>query len=112
INLTQLHLVALKKAAIQRLGYDDVLTFLGFREGKDRLELFQQIKNTLVADVRQYWEQHTHTLAKGVIHQGKFERYFQLFAQKVLPLIHSQRQVERLLAPKEEQAQITIYTQH
>jgi len=112
INQTQLYLVALKKAAIEYLDYQDVLTFLGFRSGTDRLGLFRRIKHTLETDVRQYWERHTDAIAKGIIHQGKFERYFQLFANKVLPFIHSQRQVERLLAPKDGQAQLTFYNQH
>src|SRR3546814_911383 len=73
--------------------------------------MFRRIKATLGTDVRQYWERHTEAIAKGIIHQGKFERYFQLFAHKVLPLIHSQRHVERLLASKDENEQIQFYTQ-
>ena len=109
VNPTQLYLVALKKAAIRHLDYEDVLVFLGFREGTDRPTLFHRIKSELDTDARQYWEQHTDSIAKGVIHQGKFERYFQLFAKSVLPFIHSQRQVEQLLAPKGEMEQIYFY---
>src|SRR5690606_17574733 len=54
INQTQLFLVALKKAAIEYLDYPDVLTFLGFRSGADRLVLFNRIKGTLETDVRQH----------------------------------------------------------
>lgn len=111
VNLTQLYLIALKKAAIRHLDYEDVLAFLGFCEGTDRLKLFQRLKLELEADVRQYWEQQTNAIAKGVIHQGKFERYFQLFAKKILPFIHRKRQVEQLLAPKDEVEQIHFYHQ-
>lgn len=109
VNPTQLYLVALKKAAIRHLDYADVLTFLGFKDGADRLKWYQQIKSELDMDVRQYWEQHTDSIAKGVIHQGKFERYFRLFANRVLPFIHSKRQVERLLVPKDDMEQIHFY---
>lgn len=109
VNLTQLFLVSLKKAAIRHLDYEDVLTFLGFCEGTDRLKLFQRLKPELKTDVRQYWEQHTDVLVKGIIHQGKFERYFQLFARRVLPFIHSKHHIEQLLAPKEESEQIQFY---
>lgn len=109
VNQTQLYLVALKKAAIRHLDYEDTLAFLGFCDGADRLTLFQRLKPELKADVRQYWEQHADVLVKGVIHQGKFERYFQLFAKRVLPFIHSKRHIGRLLAPKEELEQIQFY---
>lgn len=109
VNRTQLYLVSLKKTAIRHLDYEDVLTFFGFCDGTDRLKLFQQLKPELEADVRQYWEQHTDAIAKGVIHRGKFERYFQLFAKKVLLFIHSKRQIEQLFAPKEESEQIRFY---
>lgn len=111
VNSTQLYLVALKKAAIRHLDYEDVLIFLGFSDGVDRLKLFQRIKSELETDVRQYWEQNTDSIAKGIVHQGKFERYFQLFAKRVLPFIHSKRHVEQLLAPKGEMEQIHFYQQ-
>src|SRR3546814_2394729 len=82
VNQTQLYLVALKKAAIEYLDYEDVLVFLGFREGTDRLVMFRRIKATLGTDVRQYWERHTEAIAKGIIPPGKFARYIHLFAHK------------------------------
>ncbi|HLT88760.1 MAG TPA: DUF3419 family protein [Sphingobacterium sp.] len=109
VNLTQLYLVELKKAVIRSLDYEDVLVFLGFHEGADRLKLFQQLKPMLTADVRQYWERHADTITRGIIHQGKFERYFQLFARSVLPFIHRKRQVEQLLAPKDQLEQMQFY---
>ena len=109
INQTQLHLVALKKAAIQHLEYEEVLAFLGFHESNSRLAWFDRIKDRMPSDTRRYWEQHTEAIATGIIHQGKFERYFQLFAHKVLPFIHPRRQTERLLAPKTAGEQELFY---
>ncbi|WP_449047440.1 DUF3419 family protein [Parapedobacter sp.] len=112
INQTQLYLVELKKTAIEYLDYEDALVFLGFRSGTDRRVLFNQIKAALETDVRQYWERHTDAIARGIVHEGKFERYFRHFAHRVLPLIHSRQQVERLFVPKEEKEQIRFYSQH
>jgi S-adenosylmethionine-diacylglycerol 3-amino-3-carboxypropyl transferase len=36
-----------------------------------------------------------------VIHQGKFEGYFRLFREKVLPLVHSRKRVQGLLEEKD-----------
>lgn len=109
VNQTQLYLVALKKAAIRCLEYDEVLVFLGFREGLDRLKLFERLKPELTENICQYWAQNMEVLAKGIIHQGKFERYFQAFAKKILPFIHSKRQVEELLISKGEREQVRFY---
>ena len=40
---------------------------------------------------------------------GKFERYFHLFRTRVLPLAHSRRRIEALLAPKSKKERLTFY---
>lgn len=109
INTVQLYLVALKRAAIQHLSYDDLLGFLGFTVCDDRLGLFRQIVHALTGDEQAYWERHLSKIAEGVIHQGKFERYFRLFARCVLPFIHSQHSVAQLLSEKDDLAQQQYY---
>jgi S-adenosylmethionine-diacylglycerol 3-amino-3-carboxypropyl transferase len=47
----------------------------------------------------------------GVVHAGKFEKYFQLFRRRVLPLVHSPRRLEELVRPKEISERFTFYEQ-
>jgi S-adenosylmethionine-diacylglycerol 3-amino-3-carboxypropyl transferase len=111
INQTQLHLIALKKLLIQYFDYEQVVSFLGFRQNGHRVAMFQQIKSKLSAETRQYWEQNIAQIEVGLIHQGKFEKYFQFFAQWILPFIHDKKTIEELLAPKSEAEQVTFYNQ-
>jgi len=109
INPIQLGLIALKKAAIQVLDYSEFLQFLGFRECENRLDLFEQIKVFLNADLQQFWSTRTEEIERGIIHQGKFERYFQLFHTKILPLIHTSRRIQTLFEEKSESEQAIFY---
>jgi len=112
VNRIQLHLIELKKAAIQLLDYEELLGFLGFRETAEREALFNRIKSALPEEARLYWEQHPEQIRKGIITQGKFEKYFQLFTGKILPWIHSQKRVEALLQPKSAAEQEAFYHRH
>src|SRR5690606_6646406 len=109
ISKTQLALIALKKAAIRRLDYPDLLGFLGFRDAENRLELLQMLKGDLSTDEWAFWNAHPEWIEAGVVHAGKFERYFQLFSRKVLPWIHRKATVEQLLGPKSAADQQDFY---
>jgi len=112
VNPVQLWLIELKQQAIAQLDYEDVLAFLGFRPSKERLILFNHIKSALSKECRAYWELQKDTLQAGVISQGKFEGYFQFFARRILPWIHSRKQVEELLRPKSVDEQEQFYEKY
>ncbi|MEM6697102.1 MAG: DUF3419 family protein, partial [Bacteroidota bacterium] len=109
INPIQLRLIALKKAVIEALGHEDFLQFLGFKTSENRMELFQRVKNYLSPDLQRFWSERSEEIQQGIIHQGKFERYFQLFHTKVLPLIHTSKRIQNLFEEKSEKAQATFY---
>ncbi len=110
ISSPQLHLVELKKSALKNLNYADCLAFLGFTSNENRLEVYKELKADLSHSAIDYWNKNDAAIQSGVIHVGKFEKYFQLFSRKVLPLIHSKRKVNELFAEKsaEEQQQFFI----
>lgn len=109
LNPAQFHLIELKMATLRRLDHPDALAFLGFREMKNRAAIFEKLKTELSADARNFWQNRADDLAAGVIHAGKFERYFQLFARRVLPLIHSRRTTAALLSQKSAAEQGHFY---
>lgn len=108
----QLYLVELKKQAIKHLGYEDVLALLGFRVSEQRLELFNRISRHLSEEAQQYWKERSDIIESGLIHDGKFEKYFQTFSSKVLPFIHSKKKTLALLQPKSDTAQKAFFDQH
>jgi S-adenosylmethionine-diacylglycerol 3-amino-3-carboxypropyl transferase len=63
-----------------------------------RLALYDRLRADLSPGAAGFWDAHRDSLARGAIHDGKFERYFHLFRRRVLPLIHSRADVARLRA--------------
>ena len=109
VNVIQLYLIELKKIAIIRLEYDELIAFLGFRLSLVRKETFNSLKSELSIEARRYFEHNISLIEDGIVDQGKFEKYFQLFAEKVIPFIHRRSTTEKLLAPKTEAEQEQFY---
>ncbi len=74
-----------------------------------RLHIYPHLRSDLSADARAFWDSHPRDIAAGVIHAGKFERYFQLFSRYVRPLIHSDATTAALLMPKSASEQAAFY---
>jgi len=109
VNPTQLFLIELKKVCIQNLEWEEALAFLGFLHSEDRLQCFQTLKSQLSSATRVYCESNLPMIAGGIIHQGKFEKYFQLFSGRILPWIHSRRVVNALFESKTAEEQAHFY---
>ena len=86
INKTQLYLMKLKMAAIERLNYGEILAFFGLKESTDRLKTFFSLKEYMDEESFNYFNQRRELIVQGIIHIGKFERYFQIFRKFVCPL--------------------------
>jgi S-adenosylmethionine-diacylglycerol 3-amino-3-carboxypropyl transferase len=109
MNPVQIHLVELKMQAIQKLDYNDFIGFIGARPCHNRLELYSYLKPGLSPKAREYWDGQPDALRRGIIHCGKFERYFSLFRKCVLPLIHDQKTIRKLLCASSLEEQQAFY---
>lgn len=109
LNPVQLHLLELKKAAIGELSREETLQLLGFNACERRLQLLARITRSMDPAAVKYWHDHPDLVEAGVVHTGKFEKYFRLFARWVLPLIHARESVEQLLKPKTGAEQESYY---
>lgn len=114
INPSQLHLIELKKAAIQYLTYNEVLYFIGYTEEGNisRQILYKKIKGYLTPEAQRYWNAHLSIIENGLIFSGKFEKYFIFFCTRLLPFIHTKRNIRKLLEQKTESEQNTFYQKH
>jgi len=97
LNPAQLACLELRVAAYRELEHEELLVLMGSRPGNNRLALYQRCRSQLSPDVRYFWDAHSAEIERGIGHAGKFERYFDLFRRRVLPLVHSRRQVMQLL---------------
>lgn len=109
MNEVQLHITRLKEEAIRHLPYSSFLELLGFTSSSQRFELFETLKKYLPKESLAFFSLHHNWIENGLIHEGKFEKYFKLFANRVLPFVHSQKVVSELLAPKSLEEQETFY---
>ncbi len=110
VNQAQLALIELKKAAIKHLDHSSFLELLGFSPSKRRDALFQLIMPELSPKTRMFWQDNTELIEQGLIHQGKFEKYFELYRNKVLPLIHSSNVIDTLFESKSSSSQKGFYS--
>ena len=95
LSFPQLAVTELKLAATS-LDYDEYIRLLGATAEHKRGLLFDKIKHELSPDVRAYWEAHRDVVDAGVITQGKFERYLEVFRTRLLPLMHRGSTLEEL----------------
>jgi S-adenosylmethionine-diacylglycerol 3-amino-3-carboxypropyl transferase len=100
LSRPQLACLELRAAAFRQLSYPEVLSFLGVHPADDRLSCYRRLAADLSRPAQQFWDEQPQAVAVGIIHAGKLEAYFRLFRRWILPLIHSQRTIRSLLAPK------------
>lgn len=99
MNPVQLAAVELRKYVYLHLPYESMLIFHGAKKGTkaERLEFYQVVKPYLSDETKTYWES-TNFLEVGYGSVGKFEKYFALFKDKIIPLIHSQKTIDTLFS--------------
>jgi S-adenosylmethionine-diacylglycerol 3-amino-3-carboxypropyl transferase len=98
LNPAQLACLELRVAAYRELAHVELLELIGSRPSRRRAGLFQRCRSQLSAGARVFWDSHGYEIERGIGSAGKFERYFETFRTRVLPLVHSRRRVDRLLA--------------
>jgi S-adenosylmethionine-diacylglycerol 3-amino-3-carboxypropyl transferase len=109
LSVPQIACTEFKKNAIKFLDYTAFLELLGFKKSARRLDFYKEIEPHLSLDSKYYFSQNPQIIENGIIHQGKFEHYFQLFAKRIMPLIHNQKDLTELFLPKSVEAQKIFY---
>lgn len=103
LNPAQLACVALRIAAYRALSHGELLILVGSREEEEPLQrrgLFEKCRPYLPTNAAGFWKAHQQLVDQGIGAGGKFERYFALFRKHVLPLVHSRRTIDALLAAR------------
>lgn len=109
LNETQIACSEFKIACYKYLNYDECMKLIGVFEEKNRLELYKKIEENLSEKSRKYFEQNLEIIENGIINAGKFEKYFNIFGQKVLTLIHSKKTRAELLQKKTKEERYNFY---
>src|SRR5262245_56579740 len=89
LSPAQLACVELRVAAYRELSHSELLQLIGSVPCRQRDRLYQRCRPLLRTATRDFWDAHSNEIANGVGGAGKFERYFALFRNWMLPLVHS-----------------------
>ena len=108
LNSNQIACTELKKMAYKFLNDEECMQLIGVFDSDNRIDIYNKIKNELSDDSRKYFDENIEFIKKGIIHTGKFEKYFQIFGQKVLPIIHSKKTRKELLEKKTKEERIVF----
>jgi S-adenosylmethionine-diacylglycerol 3-amino-3-carboxypropyl transferase len=111
LSPAQLACLELRVAAYRELSHDELLIFIGSKSGKNREDLYQRCRNQLSPDVQHFWDRNGAAIRRGIGAAGRFENYFATFRRYILPLIHSQERVNRLLKGGTLEQRQTFYQQ-
>ena len=109
LNFNQIACTEFKKMAYKYLDYEEAMKLIGVFDCDTRVELYKKIKDQLSDEVKDYFNKNSQLIQDGIIHTGKFENYFHIFANKVLPLIHSKKICYELLQRKSKEERYTFY---
>ena len=106
LSPAQIACLELKVAAFRELRHHELLQLIGSEPATNRRELYRRCRIQLSPAARRFWDDHGEWIDEGIGSVGKFERYFELFRRRVLPLVHRRRTINRLLeggAPEERE---------
>ena len=111
LSENQIACTELKIAGYKYLDYQECMEFIGVFNCNNRIKIYQKIVDKLSKGTRTYLESNLEMVEKGIIHMGKFEKYFHLFGKKILPFIHKKSVREELLQKKTREERIQFYDQ-
>jgi S-adenosylmethionine-diacylglycerol 3-amino-3-carboxypropyl transferase len=109
LNPAQIACLELKVSAFRLLEHEEVRELLGSLPSHRRDQLYRRVRPSLSADGRAYWDARPDLITMGIGEAGQFEGYFRLFRTRVLPWVHPQDRVARLLLGGTRSARQAFY---
>jgi S-adenosylmethionine-diacylglycerol 3-amino-3-carboxypropyl transferase len=109
MNPAQLSCLALRVAAYSTLSHPELLELIGSRPSARRVSLYERCRKALATADAAFWDARRGDIERGIGAIGKFERYFAVFRNRVLPLVHRRRLVMELMAPRDPDERRRFY---
>ncbi|HEV3483944.1 MAG TPA: DUF3419 family protein, partial [Vicinamibacterales bacterium] len=111
LNPAQLACLELRVAAYRELRHPELLELMGSRPSSRRTALYERCRPALSTKARAVWDVRRDVIERGIGGAGKFERYFAMFRERILPLVHSRRVVDALLEPRDRDGRRRFYAE-
>lgn len=113
LNPAQLACLRLRIAAYATLNHEELLEFIGSRASGRRRHLFDEVGAKLAPEDQKFWADKKDFIVKfGAGGVGKFESYFRVFRDWVLPFIHNRETVDELLRERDPRERKEFYDKH
>jgi S-adenosylmethionine-diacylglycerol 3-amino-3-carboxypropyl transferase len=109
MNPAQVACIELRRAAYLTLEHREFLELIGSRDSARRGDWYAACRSVMPVAAREFWDARPGSVAGGIGSAGKFERYFELFRKRVLPLAHSRRRVRMLLERRDRAERTKFY---
>jgi S-adenosylmethionine-diacylglycerol 3-amino-3-carboxypropyl transferase len=113
LNPAQLACVRLRKAMYAHLTHDRFLELMGSRSSARRRQILEDAAQGLSDEDQRFWKaREKDVVLHGVGGVGKFERYFRIFREWVLPFIHNPETIDKLLRHRDPPDRERFYDEH
>jgi S-adenosylmethionine-diacylglycerol 3-amino-3-carboxypropyl transferase len=109
LSPAQLACLEIRVAAYRTLQHGELLELIGCVDSGARNGLYRACRRHLSSGARAFWDDRTELIDAGVGSVGKFEHYFTMFRERVLPLVHPRDTVGELLLPKSGDERRSFY---
>jgi len=109
LNAAQNALLELKIEGIRNLEWSEFTDLIGLTGNGLRLTIYEKVRKTLSQPTLNFWDNHTTMIEKGVIDQGRLEKYFAGFYRETLPNLHSAEKTTTLLSFEDTGLQKKFY---
>lgn len=109
LSPAQLACLELRVAAYRELDHGELLELIGSTESDRRLSLYSKCRPRLGDRAQSFWDSRSYAIAAGIGGAGKFEHYFELFRNRVLPLVHGRKRVLQLLERRTRDQRVEFY---
>lgn len=95
-NPAQLFCLELRIAAYKTLEQLQYLELFGSNISNRRIELYKACKDELSPAAIAFWDRRLSIIKEGIGYAGKFEQYFKLFKDIIVPLAHNPNTIQDL----------------
>ncbi len=112
ISFPQIALAKLKREVFKSFSYEEMLKFMGIKISSERIGMYEKIRSNLEESVKNYWDFNKEAIENGIIHIGKFEKFFKIFRKRILPFVHNKKRIGKLLEKKSRQERTEYYNSH
>lgn len=113
LNPAQLACVRLRIEAYKTLTHGEFLELMGSHTSARRRALLDQVASHLSPEDQKFWANIKEQVVKhGAGGVGKFERYFRIFRDYVLPFIHNRETVDELLRHRIPPDRVLFYDKY